>query len=64
MMTGEHDRLAPPAEIRGIANRIVEAAPNAYVRFEIIGGAGHVCNVERPDAYNAVLTEFLREVTQ
>jgi len=63
MMTGEFDRLAPPAEIRGVANRIVEAAPNAYVRFEIIPRAGHVCNVERPDAYNAVLTEFLSEVT-
>jgi pimeloyl-ACP methyl ester carboxylesterase len=62
MMTGEHDRLAPPAEIRGIANRIAEKAPNAYVRFEIIAAAGHVCNVERPDAYNAVLTEFLSEV--
>jgi pimeloyl-ACP methyl ester carboxylesterase len=62
MMTGEHDRLAPPAEIRGIANRIAETAPNAYVRFEIIAAAGHVCNVERPDAYNAVLTEFLSEV--
>jgi pimeloyl-ACP methyl ester carboxylesterase len=63
MMTGEHDRLAPPAEIRGVANRIAETAPNAYVRFEVIPNAGHVCNVERPDAYNAVLTEFLSEVT-
>lgn len=64
MMTGEFDRLAPPAEIRGVAGRIAEIAPNAYVRFEVIPGAGHVCNVERPDAYNAVLTEFLSEVTQ
>ena len=63
MMTGDHDRLAPPAEIRGVANRIAESAPDAYVRFEVIAGAGHVCNVERPDAYNAVLTEFLSEVT-
>ena len=64
MLTGEHDRLASPAEIRGVANRIVETAPNASVRFEVIAGAGHVCNVERPDAYNAVLTEFLSEVTR
>ena len=63
MMTGEHDRLAPPAEIRGVAGRIAETAPDAYVRFEVIAGAGHVCNVERPDAYKAVLTEFLSEVT-
>jgi pimeloyl-ACP methyl ester carboxylesterase len=64
MLTGEHDRLAPPAEIRGVANRIAETAPRAYVRFEVIPKAGHVCNVERPGAYNAVLTEFLSEVTQ
>jgi pimeloyl-ACP methyl ester carboxylesterase len=63
MMTGEHDRLAPPAEIRGVAGRIAESAPDASVRFEVIADAGHVCNVERPDAYNAVLTEFLSEVT-
>ncbi|MBZ7927186.1 alpha/beta fold hydrolase (plasmid) [Ensifer adhaerens] len=62
MMTGEHDRLASPAEIRGVASRIVEAAPRASVRFEVIADAGHVCNVERPEAYNRVLTEFLTEV--
>ena len=64
MMTGEFDRLAPPAEIRGVATRIAETAPRAYVRFEVIAGAGHVCNVERPDAYNAVLGEFLAEVVR
>jgi pimeloyl-ACP methyl ester carboxylesterase len=64
MMTGEHDRLAPPSEIRGVANRIAELAPLASVRFEVIAGAGHVCNVEQPDAYNAVLGEFLSEVAQ
>ena len=63
MLTGEHDRLAPPAEIRAVASRIAETAPNAHVRFEVIAGAGHVCNVERPDAYNKVLTEFLSELT-
>ncbi len=64
MMTGEYDRLAPPAEIRGIAGRIAELAPRASVRFEVISGAGHVCNVERPAAYNAILTEFLSEIPQ
>lgn len=62
MMTGEYDRLASPAEIRGVANRIVEAALRASVRFEVIADAGHVCNVERPEAYNRVLTEFLSEI--
>jgi pimeloyl-ACP methyl ester carboxylesterase len=59
MMTGEHDRLAPPAEIRGVAGRIWDAAPKADVRFEVIPGAGHVCNVEAPDAYNRPLLDLL-----
>jgi len=59
MMTGEHDRLAPPQEIRGIAGRIWDAAPRPDVRFEVIPGAGHVCNVEKPVAYNRHLLSFL-----
>jgi pimeloyl-ACP methyl ester carboxylesterase len=59
MMTGEFDRLAPPAEIRGVSARIAETAFRADVRFELIPGAGHVCNVEEPAAYNAILTAFL-----
>ena len=59
MMTGEHDRLAPPAEIRTVAGRIWDAAPRPDVRFEVIPGAGHVCNVEKPDLYNRHLLAFL-----
>ena len=59
MMTGEHDRLAPPSEIRGVAGRIWDAAPQPDVRFEVIAGAGHVCNVEAPEAYNRALLDLL-----
>ena len=59
MMTGEHDRLAPPAEIRGVAGRIWDAAPRPDLRFEVIAGAGHVCNVEQPGVYNRHLLDFL-----
>lgn len=62
MMTGEHDRLAPPAEIRAVAGRIWDSAPRPDVRFEVIAGAGHVCNVEQPAAYGRHLTEFLRKL--
>lgn len=62
MMTGEHDRLAPPAEIRGVAGRITDAAPRADVRYETIADAGHVCNVAQPAAYNRPLLDFLRRV--
>ncbi|WP_234186806.1 alpha/beta fold hydrolase [Shinella sp. NM-101] len=64
MMTGRHDRLAPVGEIRAVANRIAETAPRASVRFEVIEDAGHVCNVERPAAYNRVLGEFLSELAR
>ena len=62
MMTGEHDRLAPPAEIRSVAGRIWDAVPRADVRFEVIAGAGHVCNVEAPDSYSRHLLAFLRRL--
>ena len=63
MMTGEHDRLAPPSEIRRVAGRIWDAAPRPDVRFEIIPGAGHVCNVEQPAIYNRHLLAFLDRLT-
>ena len=62
MMTGEHDRLAPPAEIRGVAGRIWDAAPRPVVRFEVIPDAGHVCNVEAPEAYSQHLLGFVRDL--
>lgn len=60
MMTGEHDRLASPAEIQSVAKRIHGAAQNPDVQFEVIYGAGHLCNLENPQLYNANLTRFLR----
>ncbi len=59
MMTGSHDRLAPPTEIRGVAGRIWTEAPHPDVRFEEIADAGHVCNLEQPETFNRVLLEFL-----
>ncbi len=64
LMTGEHDRLAPPSEIRAVAGRILDAAPQMQnarpdVRYETLAGVGHVCNVEGPAAYNAALIPFL-----
>ncbi len=63
LMTGEHDRLAPPAEIRGVAGRIWDSAPRPDVGFEVIAGAGHVCNVEAPDSYARHLLPFLRRLS-
>ena len=63
MMTGEHDRLAPPDEIRSVAGRIWDSAARPDVRFEVISGAGHVCNLEAPEVYNRHLLAFLRKLS-
>lgn len=62
LMTGQHDRLAPPTEIKSVAERIWDMSPTPDVRFEVISGAGHVCNLENPARYNQVLTEFAKAV--
>lgn len=53
VIVGEHDRIAPPAYAAEVAGRI----PGA--KLVVIAGAGHVSNVEAPDAFNAALAEFL-----
>lgn len=62
MMTGEHDRLAPPAEIRAVSGRIWDAAPRPDVRYETIPDAGHLCNLEQPETYARHLLAFLRKI--
>ena len=49
---GEHDRLTPPAEIRGLAE-IIPGARSAIVR-----GAGHLPPLERPDKVNESIIEL------
>lgn len=60
LMTGEHDRLASPGEIRAVAQRIHSQSPAPNVRFEVIAGAGHLCNIEAPERYAALLSQFLK----
>lgn len=57
-MTGAHDALASPAEIAGVTERLRTSSP--HVRHEVIEGAGHLCNMEQPHAYNRHLTAFLK----
>ncbi len=63
LLTGDHDKLAPPEEIRAVAARIlddgIKARGTANVRFEVLVGAGHLCNLECPEAFNAHLSAFL-----
>ncbi|QDT70254.1 3-oxoadipate enol-lactonase 2 [Planctomycetes bacterium MalM25] len=56
VVVGEYDAISPPSEMRGVA----DAIPGA--RFVEIEGAGHMAPVEKPDAVNAALREFLAEL--
>lgn len=53
VVAGEHDGLAPPDMVRTVSDLI----PGS--RFEIVGEAGHL-NLERPDAFNAILNDLLQ----
>ena len=53
VIVGEEDTLTPPAESRKLA----EALPTA--ELVIVPRAGHLANIEQPDAFNAALSRFL-----
>lgn len=56
IVVGAEDTLTPPDVAQAMASRI----PNA--RLEVIAGAGHLANLERPDAFNAALRSFLQAI--
>lgn len=53
VVVGSEDRIAPPHIARPMADAIPGAA------LHVIEGAGHVSNVEAPDAFDAALARFL-----
>ncbi|NJD20119.1 MAG: alpha/beta fold hydrolase [Gemmatimonadetes bacterium] len=53
VIVGEEDTLTPPAEARRIADGVKEA------RLVVLPGAGHLANLEKPEAFNAVVADFL-----
>jgi 3-oxoadipate enol-lactonase len=53
VIVGEEDAITPPKEARALH----EAIPAS--RIEVLKQAGHLSNVERPAAFNTVVTEFL-----
>ena len=56
VITGELDGPTPPADGKLMA----EAIPGA--RLEIIPQAGHLSNLENPDAFNQTLRSFLNQL--
>jgi len=53
VVAGDSDPLIPPE----VGQALADASPNA--RAEIVEGCGHIPNLERPDAFNRILTTFL-----
>jgi 3-oxoadipate enol-lactonase len=55
LVAGEYDRLAAPAVMQQMASAIARS------RYAELAGIGHLMNLEAPDAFDAVLLDFLRE---
>ena len=56
LIAGSDDRNAPPAVMRGMAERMPDVR---YVEFE---RCGHLMMFEQPDAFNAALIGFLQSL--
>ena len=54
-LAAAHDRTAPPEVMQRMAGYI----PGA--QYECLEGAGHIANVEQPEAFNATVLAFLRQ---
>lgn len=52
LLVGSHDTITPPAEHAAMGAAI------AGSRVEVIEGAGHLSNLERPEAFNAALLRW------
>lgn len=53
ILVGEEDALAPVAVSQQMQREI------AFAKIEVIPTAGHLSNLEQPDAFNAVIARFL-----
>jgi pimeloyl-ACP methyl ester carboxylesterase len=56
VIVGEHDVATPPDEVKGMAEQISDA------RFVLIPQAGHMSNMENPEAFNAAILTFLESL--
>jgi pimeloyl-ACP methyl ester carboxylesterase len=56
VLVGSDDALTPPS----LAEKLVTRIPRA--RLVTLAGAGHLSNLEQPNAFNTALRQFLQEV--
>ena len=54
VIAGSDDKLYPPALVASMAGRIEGSV------LKVIAGAGHLSNIEQPDAFNCVVLQFLQ----
>jgi 3-oxoadipate enol-lactonase len=57
VLVGDEDVLTPPDAARSLAGRI----PGSHL--EVIPGAGHLSNLEQPGAFNALVRQFLEQLS-
>jgi len=62
LMTGDADKLAPPSEIKKVAERIHRLATTADVCYECLEKSGHVCNLDAAVSYNFALVALVRRL--
>lgn len=55
-LAGDQDSTSPPEVLRRMAQRL----PNA--RYQCLAQAGHIANLEQPEAFNQAVIDFLSEV--
>lgn len=53
VLVGDQDLITPPE----LSSELVDLIPEA--RMEVIPGAGHISNLERPDAFNRAVEDFI-----
>lgn len=58
LIAGSHDRNAPPRTMEKMAAKLPHAV------FHLIDGAGHLINLEAPDACNALIRDFLTSIEE
>lgn len=56
VLVGEDDVVTPPALSRALAAAI------PYARLEVLAGAGHLSNLDQPEAFNAALHRHLEAI--
>ena len=56
VLVGDQDLITPP----DLSNELVDLIPDA--RMQVIAGAGHLSNLEKPGVFNRAVDDFLADL--